>query len=158
MTEEVKAKLRQLLHGPRVKGLRDWRKYYNLPRVQPLGNPVQYNLQGCNICIERNGRDVPLGYFDQAMDWGVAVRVFQHVVNTERGKRSNHRRHHLFSKIYAPEGTKSASTWSAVPSRPSSGTKLNGAARTRASTFSSTISRRRRKRQCAGGGSAGAEN
>ena len=38
MTEEVKAKLRPLLlHGPRVKGMRDWRKYYNLPNVKPWG-------------------------------------------------------------------------------------------------------------------------
>ena len=38
MTAEVAARLRQLLHGPRLKGWRDYRAYYNMPRCKPLGD------------------------------------------------------------------------------------------------------------------------
>ena len=78
MTAEVAARLRQLLHGPRLKGLRGYRAYYNMPRCKPLGDPVRWKLNEFHVMVERNGRDNPIEYFDQAMEWGIAAHDMEH--------------------------------------------------------------------------------
>jgi hypothetical protein len=96
--------LERLLHGTRVKNLRGCRIYTTLNNIQPLGHATRWQVQEFNICIEKNGQDVPADYFEQIMNWLTAIGAVSAVWCSERGKRLSLLHFHIILKAYAPSG------------------------------------------------------
>jgi hypothetical protein len=86
--EAINVQLRYLLKGPRVYSLRGHKIYSQMvPPPMPLGDLLRWTLKEFNCCVEKNGADVPADYFQQILEWGMAIKAVQLVTNVELGRR-----------------------------------------------------------------------